>query len=352
MEYIRPHAVVALIGLVTEVKIGIDRIKAIFLQLVGFDLVHQSYAASFLTEINHGASSLALYHLHREMKLFAAFAPLRAEYVAGHARRMNPDKHRILSSHITLDKGDMLQIIVFLAERDKPEMAVYGRHVHLLAYFHKRVVVQPESDEVAYAYKLEAPFVGAAAQFGKSCHGAVIAHDFHKCGDRLKAGKPRKIHSGLGVARALKYSAVLGVKRVDMAWTSECLRSRGRVRQSAYCCRTVLDRNTRGASFKFVDSNGKRRTQHRSVVIHLLRKPETGATVQRDRGAENAACILQHKIHILRSDLFSRYDEVSLVFTILVIHHNEKFSVPEILECILHPVEFYIIFHYFCYSMY
>ncbi len=36
MEYIRPHAVVALIGLVTEVKIGIDRIKAIFLQLVGF----------------------------------------------------------------------------------------------------------------------------------------------------------------------------------------------------------------------------------------------------------------------------------------------------------------------------
>ena len=58
----------------------------------------------------------------------------------------------------------MLKAVIFLAERDEPEMSVRRRHVNFLADFNDRIVFHAISYEVADAHKLGTPFVGSAAE--------------------------------------------------------------------------------------------------------------------------------------------------------------------------------------------
>ena len=51
VEYLSAHAVVALIGLVAEMEIGVYGVEALFLELVGLDFLHEANAASLLVEI-------------------------------------------------------------------------------------------------------------------------------------------------------------------------------------------------------------------------------------------------------------------------------------------------------------
>ena len=85
VENLGTYAIVALVGLVTEMQIGIDGVKALLLKLVGLDLIHQSYAAAFLIQIKDNSASLLLDHFHSFVELIAAVAALGAEDVAGGA---------------------------------------------------------------------------------------------------------------------------------------------------------------------------------------------------------------------------------------------------------------------------
>ena len=81
-EHLRSATVVALIGLESEVYVGVYRVVALLLQLVGGYLVHEPYAASFLLHVYHHAFALLVYHLHGLVQLFAAVAAFAAQYVA------------------------------------------------------------------------------------------------------------------------------------------------------------------------------------------------------------------------------------------------------------------------------
>ena len=75
-EYLRPYTVVAFIGFMSEMQIGIDRIHTLFLELVSADFFHQTYASSFLIEVQYHAPSLLFYHLHGAVELLAAVTSL------------------------------------------------------------------------------------------------------------------------------------------------------------------------------------------------------------------------------------------------------------------------------------
>ena len=62
--------------------IGVNGVHSTFLQLIGFDFVHQTDATSFLVHIYQHAFAFFFDHLHRQVQLFAALAAHRAEYVA------------------------------------------------------------------------------------------------------------------------------------------------------------------------------------------------------------------------------------------------------------------------------
>ena len=79
-------AVVALVGLETQVDVGIDGVETFLLQLVGGYLVHQADTATLLLHVDHHALAFFLNGLHGLMQLLAAVATLRAEYIACHTR--------------------------------------------------------------------------------------------------------------------------------------------------------------------------------------------------------------------------------------------------------------------------
>ncbi len=137
VEYMGTDTVIAFVGLVSEMKIGVDRIKAVLLKLVCRYLIHQTDAAALLVEIYDSSPAFLLDQLHGEMKLLAAFATLRTEYVAGHAGRVDTNQHRFIACDIALDKRDMLQAVLFLTERYESEMSVSGRHIDFLTALHE-----------------------------------------------------------------------------------------------------------------------------------------------------------------------------------------------------------------------
>ena len=85
-EHLCAASVVTLIWLETEVYVGIYGIVSFFLQLVGCNLVHQSYASAFLLHVDDYTLAGFLDHLHRLVQLLSAVASLASENVACGAR--------------------------------------------------------------------------------------------------------------------------------------------------------------------------------------------------------------------------------------------------------------------------
>ena len=94
-QNLRSHAVVALIGVVAQMNVGINRIVSLLLEFISRNLSHKSDAASFLIEIKHNAFAFLVNHLHGLVQLFAAITPAAAENITGNARRVNADQHRL-----------------------------------------------------------------------------------------------------------------------------------------------------------------------------------------------------------------------------------------------------------------
>ena len=157
-QHLRATAIVALVGLESEVDVSVHGVEAVFLlQLIGGNLVHQAYAATLLLHVYHNALALFLYHLHRLVELLTAIAPHASEYVARGARRVYSDEDRLVFFPFTFHQRHVLQSVARLAERYEMEMAVYCRQVNLLAHLDARLVFQAIGDEVLDAYYLHVP---------------------------------------------------------------------------------------------------------------------------------------------------------------------------------------------------
>ena len=81
-QHLCAAAIVALIGLESEMHVGIYRVVALFLKLVCCNLVHQAYAATFLLHVYEHALAFLLNHLHGFVELFATVATHASEDVA------------------------------------------------------------------------------------------------------------------------------------------------------------------------------------------------------------------------------------------------------------------------------
>ena len=77
-EHLGTAAVVALVGLEAQVNVGIHGVVSFFLQFLGGNLVHQSYASSFLLHVDNYSLACLVYHLHCLVQLLSAVASLAA----------------------------------------------------------------------------------------------------------------------------------------------------------------------------------------------------------------------------------------------------------------------------------
>ena len=85
--------VVAQVGRQAELDVGLDRVEAVLLELVGAQLVEQADPAPLLGEVEQHALALALDLRQRGGELLAAVAAQAVEDVAGQALAVDAHQH-------------------------------------------------------------------------------------------------------------------------------------------------------------------------------------------------------------------------------------------------------------------
>ena len=118
LQHADRHAIVALVVVEAERGVGIDRVEACVLQLVGPHLVGKTDATALLGEIEDHATARFVEPRQRQLELIAAIAAAGAEHVAGQACRMDANRHRLRQVGRTDDHRDRV-IAERIAEHDE-----------------------------------------------------------------------------------------------------------------------------------------------------------------------------------------------------------------------------------------
>ena len=344
-EHLCTTAIVALVGLESQVYVGIYGVESLLLQFIGCYLVHQTDATALLLHIDHHALALFLDGLHGLMQLLATIAALRSEDVASHTRRVHAHQHGLVLLPLALDQCQMLQSCALLSEGHQTEMTVVRRHIHLFAHLDERLFLESVGYHVLDADHFQVPLSCKVHQFGQSCHRTVLVHDLHQCSGRVEASHVTEVDGSLGMATATQHAIVLRIERTDMSWSSEGLRLRCGVGQRLDRLSTIVGTHTRGTALQLIDGHGERCPQHRRVVLHLMRQIEFFTAIQCDGSAEHTTGVLQHEVHFLCRHHLSGDNQVALVLTVLVVDHNHEFAFTEVLDGLLYRVQFHCLCH-------
>ena len=136
-----------------------------------------------------------------------------------------------------------------------------------------------------------------------------------------------------------EHTVVLGIERVHVAGTSEGLRGSRWISQGLDGLCTVVGTDTGSAAFELVDGYREWGAENGGVVLHLMGQVELLTAFDGDGSTEYATGILQHEVHFLGSDFLGGDNQVALVFTVFVIHNDDKLTVFEVLYGFLYGVE-------------
>ena len=243
---------------------------------------------------------------------------------------MYAHQNRFIGSPGTFDQSHVLQTVALLAESDVAEMSVLGRHIHFRSLFYHRFLFQAIGNQVADGDDFDAELVGHLLQLRHAGHSSVFVQNLNQGCGRLQSRQACQIDSCLCVSGTAQNTLILGIKRVDVARTSEIGRFAVRVGQCLDGFGTVVSGNAGGASLQFVHSNGERSAENRSVVTYLMRQFQFLAARYGDRSTQNTPSVGQHKVNLFGSDHFGSGDEVALIFTILVVYYDQELTLFEV----------------------
>ena len=147
------------------------------------------------------------------------------------------------------------------------------------------------------------------------------------------------------MAAAAQHTLVLGIERIDMPGAAESLGSALGVGKSAYSGTAVFDAHTRAATFELVDSHGKGSSEHRRVLLNLMRKLEFAATRYCKRHAEHATRVFKHEVYLLGSDFLGSDNDIAFILAVFVIYHYHHLALAEVADGIFDIIEIYFLFH-------
>src|SRR5829696_2274130 len=104
-EDLVPDTPVARVGGEAELEVRLDRVEAVFLQLVCAQLVEEADPAPLLGHVQEYAALLGADAAKREVELLAAVTTHGVEDVAGQTLGMDADEHVFCPLHLPLDQS-------------------------------------------------------------------------------------------------------------------------------------------------------------------------------------------------------------------------------------------------------
>ena len=174
-----------------------------------------------------------------------------------------------------------------------------------------------------------------AIEVGEPRHGPVVVHDLadHAC--RIKSGKPREIHRGLGMARAYQHAPFLGDERKHVTRGHDVAIVLGRVDGDGDGVGAVMGRDAGRDPFPRLDRNGECGRVARAVRARHQFEVKLLGALRRERKANEPAAVLGHEVDGVGGRHLRRDDEVALVLALLGIDQNEHPAVARILDHLL-----------------
>ena len=318
-------------GIVTHIRresqhnVGFDGIVTFILQGIGSDLVDQSNAAAFLSEVKQYTAAFLFNHAQSGLKLFAAVAFIRSESITGQAFRMNTAENRFAIADLTLDQGDMMLACQLIDIAVDNKFTVFCRKFgfgHTLYQFF--VLFTPALDLLDRRHLQIMLF----CKFHKviiSCHVPVIIHDLTAQAHLLKACHLHQVNGNFCMTVSFEDAARLGDQREHVTRTPEVLR----LCIFSYCPHrglgTFIGRYTR-CRIHIVDRFGKCRTVIICIVCYHHIDAKFFHIILMHGHADQAFGIGGHEINVLRRSKFCCADHVTFIFSVLVIHDDNTFS--------------------------
>ena len=164
----------------------------------------------------------------------------------------------------------------------------------------------------------------------------------HDLGDDAHAGQPSRageLHGGLSVAGALSHAAVNGAQREDVAGAGDVRRGGGGIGKNLHGACAVRRRDAGAHAGGRIAGDGVGGALGILVVgdhgrqLHLV-----GALVAHG-GAHHAGGVANHEAHQLGGCVLGGKDNVALVLTVLVVHHDHGATCGDSVHRGLHAVE-------------
>src|SRR5690606_13861168 len=178
--------------------------------------------------------------------------------------------------------------------------------------------------------------LGDFNQIGQSSHFAIIFEYFDQNPCRLESCEPGEIDSCFGVTSTAEYAAVFRNQRKDMAGAAKlfrfdigidkCLDGFRTVRRGNSSCTAITLQVDRYREIRFINSR---------VVAHHEVQVECFASLLGKRHTHQATAVVGHEIDNLWRCITCSCDEIPLVLTVFIIHHDNYFAKLDIFDGLL-----------------
>ena len=171
--------------------------------------------------------------------------------------------------------------------------------------------------------------LGEGSHLRTAHNRAVVVDQLADCCDWLDARQPTQIDRRLGMARAHQNPAILGDQRENVAGPDEIRRTGIAVCKVADRRGPFFGRNTGRRSVPIIDRNREGRSVDRVVVRNHGSEMQAPGSLRRQWRGDDAAGVPDDESHFLRSRVYRRQNQVSLVLAVVVVGHDDDFAAAE-----------------------
>src|SRR4029450_2131316 len=220
-EDLGADAVAARAAVKPERGVGLDRVLAQILELVGPHLVEEPDPPPLLPHVHENAPPLGLDAGERLVELEAAVAPARVEHVAGEALGVHTNEHGIVAGYRAHHQRERHAAVDRRVVRDRAELAELGGELGRRYPPDQLFLEDPVLDEVADRDHLEAVLTAQLVELRHPRHVAVLVEHLADDAGRVAAGEAGEVDGGLRVARASQDPPGHRAQRAEVAGTGE-----------------------------------------------------------------------------------------------------------------------------------
>ena len=166
--------------------------------------------------------------------------------------------------------------------------------------------------------------IGKFPQLGITRHRAVFIHDFTDHPAGLQTCEPGQIHGSFGVTSPFQDTALMCDQRKDVTRTTQIMGFGIFSDGGGDCVGSFMRRNSGGDSLCRFDADGEIGSTLGFIITHHWRQHQLVGAVCGDGHTDQSTRMNRHEIHHFRSDFLCCTDQVTFVFTVLIIdadHH-------------------------------